>query len=170
MGKTAALGLKLLWTMGCPPTKVNTQTTHSCPFLKQHTYTHTAMSILLLFPSCLQGCVSFFRISDFWTYISCWRLMGDYVFFFFLIFIFLATSLFSLKRTHASAHTFLLLTHPPTHSHTWSFECTYVSFSLNLIPHCHRSRQVVVSTACISQPVSQEYQAITARAGHGTCR
>ncbi|CAB1460920.1 unnamed protein product [Pleuronectes platessa] len=25
MGKTAALGLKLLWTMGCPPTKITSQ-------------------------------------------------------------------------------------------------------------------------------------------------
>lgn len=42
MGKTAALGLKMLWTMGCPPTKVNTQTTHSCPSPKtsQHTHKH----------------------------------------------------------------------------------------------------------------------------------
>lgn len=34
----------MLWTMGCLPTKVNTQTTHSCPSLK-HAYTLTSTHV-----------------------------------------------------------------------------------------------------------------------------
>lgn len=74
MGKTAALGLKLLWTMGCPPTKVNTQTTHPCPSPKTPVQTHnTQPSIQIhlrhLFGTCLRG-VLLVRISDYWKWIS----------------------------------------------------------------------------------------------------
>lgn len=77
-GKKAALGLKLLWTMGGLPTKVNTQTTHSCPSPK-HAYTltsthtqyrcscvHTSYSSLAFRDSDLSGVWIFFFWIFFW--------------------------------------------------------------------------------------------------------
>lgn len=40
-GENSSVRPEMLWTMGCLPTKVNTQTTHSCPSLK-HAYTLTS--------------------------------------------------------------------------------------------------------------------------------
>lgn len=77
MGKSAALGLKLLWTMGCPPTKVNTQDHTLLPLPENtrthsqtHSYTHTDTDIHTSYSvPRLQG-VLFVRISDFWKWIS----------------------------------------------------------------------------------------------------
>lgn len=144
MGKTAALGLKLLWTMGCPPTKVNTQTTHSCPSPK-HAYTftntHTVQIQLcpyFLFLTCLQG---------FWFV----RIFGNVspIYFFFngrlnfvLLLIFLSPTCPPALQAY-SAHTFLL----PTWPLTQSFEDICTTISLNLNTFC--STRVVISASCM---------------------
>ena len=138
----------MLWTMGCPPAKVNTQTTHSCPSPK-HAYTLSNIHTLLihlcpyfLFLTCLQG---FFFV----------RIFGDgslvSLFFFFFFFFLTGDNLFSCFDFPDHIPTFtppsILCSYIPAPNiltaHTQDLEDT--SFSLNLNPF--RSSHVVVSTS-----------------------
>lgn len=146
MGKTAALGLKMLWTMGCPPSKVNTQTTHSCPSPKHaytltdtHLYTHIHLCPYFLFLTCLQEFFFFFNVrsSDFWKWIPCPFLNGRLTFFPAFEFAdHIPKFFFFFPKHNLLIHSCSRHTDP---SHTQDLEDT--SFSLNLNPF--RSSHVV---------------------------
>lgn len=105
MGKTAALGLKLLWTMGCPPTKVNTQTTHSCPSLK-HADTLTTRIQLKLTKFSPYPPSGIFIFQDYtFTEINISSFLPGINFFFSLSFVLLLP--FCIPQIHPT-HTFLL--------------------------------------------------------------
>lgn len=117
--------------MGCPPTKVNTQTTHSCPSPKQantltNTHTDTPVSILPIpyLSSGIFPCQSF-RFFGSGSPIPFFK--WEITFFLFLIFLF--TSLHFPLQAY-SAHTFLL----PTYRHTLTHKIQRTRLSLNLNP------------------------------------
>lgn len=102
-GENSSVRPEMLWTMGCLPTKVNTQTTHSCPSLK-HTHTHWLahehLTSIPVIPYLSSG-FSFVKISDFWKkkiYPFCFGRSRSSCFWF---------SLLTFLRAY-SAHTFLL--------------------------------------------------------------
>lgn len=154
--------------MGCPPAKVNTQTTHSCPSLKHaythmHSHKHTDAGMLVFsFHGPSSGIFLFSRMSYFLDFLSLFP-NGRFTFSYFE-FSWPYPCIF-LKHTCASVYTFLLLTKRDL---LWTrIPC----FSLNLnIDWCRCVCISCIWTACHSSTTQSQPEPDVGHVGRMGCK